>query len=51
MRRFKRPQETEIVRSGIKIVALFFVLALSWRTPQFADSPLDGVLSLFQHQS
>ena len=47
---FKRTQKTEIVRCGIKIVALLFVLALSCRTPQFADSPLDGVVSLFQHQ-
>lgn len=47
---FKRPQKPEIVRRGIKLVALLFVLTLNCRTPQFADSPLDGVVSLFQHQ-
>ena len=48
---FKRPQEIEIVRRGIKVAALLPVLVLSWRRPQFADSPLDGLVSLFQHQS
>jgi hypothetical protein len=47
---FKRPQKTEIVRRGIKVAALLPVLPLSWRTPQFAYSPLDGLVSLFQHQ-
>ena len=47
---FKRPEETEIVLRGIKVATLLFVLPLSWRTPQFADSPLDGVVSLFQYQ-
>ena len=38
------------MRRGIKVAALLPVLALSWRTPQFADSPLDDLVSLFQHQ-
>jgi hypothetical protein len=46
---FKRPQETEIVRRDIKVAALFPVLVLGCRTPQFADPPLDGLVSLFQY--
>ena len=38
------------MRRGIKVAALLPVLSLSWRTHQFADSPLDGLLGLFQHQ-